>query len=117
MILPSKPLFQFVLIRVPSWLVSSQRPVTPSLFILPILPQIYGVIMQNKPNFQKVKTAVTSCAVRTYPNIPLRSARKNKPNQTQFQPKTRALLDPERSRRANQTRRRARGGPNYRRGT
>jgi len=27
----------------------------------------------------------------------------NKPNQTQFKPKTRALLDPERSRRANQT--------------
>jgi hypothetical protein len=34
--------------------------------------------MQNKPNFRKTKTTTTSCTARTYPNIPLRSARKNK---------------------------------------
>src|SRR3990172_10446184 len=100
--------------RVASWLVSSLRSEMPNLPIPPILPQPYflcvlgdlcGVraIMQNKPNSPNHKTNVTHYGTQIYSNIPLISARKNKPNQTQLQPKTRALLDPERSRRANQT--------------
>ena len=53
--------------------------------------------MQNKPNFQKLKTNATPFATNSYTNISLRCARKNKPKQTQFQPKTRDLLDPERT--------------------
>jgi hypothetical protein len=70
MILNSQPLSEFASIRVNWWSVSSQCPATPSLPILPILPQIHGALMQNKANYQKVKTAVTSCAERTYPECP-----------------------------------------------
>jgi len=70
MILNSQPLSEFASIRVNWWSVSSQCPATPSLPILPILPQIHGALMQNKANYQKVKTAVTSCAEGTYPEYP-----------------------------------------------
>ena len=43
-------------------------------------------IMQNKPNFQIAKIPATSYATGIYTNPPLRPARKNKPNQTQFAP-------------------------------
>ena len=42
--------------------------------------------MQNKPNPLKPKTNTTSYATWIYTNIPPRSARKNKPNQTQLVP-------------------------------
>ena len=114
MILQCQSLSEFVPIRVASWLVSSLRSEMPNLPILPILPQSYflcvlgdlcGVraIMQNKPNSQNYKTNVTYYGTQSYSNIPLRAIQKNKAKQTQLQPKTRALLDPERSRRANQT--------------
>ena len=41
-------------------------------------------IMQNKPNCRNDKTNATSCAPKIYINMSLRSAPKNKPNQTQF---------------------------------
>jgi len=137
MILNSQPLPEFALIRENSWLVHSFCPSLlsrPSCRLCPCLlcfsslctfvsscPRQgplwlsgYKSIMQNKPNFRKPGIAATPYSAKSSTNIPLHAARKNKPNQTQFQPKTRALLDPERSRRANQTRRRARGGPIYR---
>jgi len=40
-------------------------------------------ITQNKPNSQNAEIHATSYATKIYENIPLRSARKNKPNQTQ----------------------------------
>ena len=63
----------------------------------------HKLFAQNKPKSQNRKTIATSCSPKTYNNIWPRRTRKNKPNQTQFQPKTRALLDTERSRRPNQT--------------
>jgi len=63
----------------------------------------YKSIMQNKPNSPTAKTTATSYVPKSYNNIALRQTRKNKPKQTQSQPKIRALLDPERSRRANRT--------------
>ena len=39
---------------------------------------------QNKPNLQNPETNPTSYTTKTYTNIPLPSARKNKPNQTQL---------------------------------
>ena len=48
--------------------------------ILPILPQIHGSIMQNKPNSRNAKTNATAYATKSYTNIPLHPTRKNKPN-------------------------------------
>jgi len=65
---------------------ASPAPIFRPLSNLPIQPSLlenYDVIAQNKPNFQNAEITVTSYAKKTYPNIPLRSARKNKPNQTQ----------------------------------
>jgi hypothetical protein len=42
-------------------------------------------IMQNKPNFQKVKMKLTSCSTKDYENKLTHRTPKNKPNQTQFQ--------------------------------
>jgi len=50
----------------------------------PILSGNHGVIAQNKPNPPNPKTNATSYTKNSYPNIPLRPARKNKPKQTQF---------------------------------
>ena len=49
------------------------------------LPTIY---MQNKPNFRKAKMNINSAIAKDYKNIPPTNKMKNKPNQTQFQPKT-----------------------------
>jgi len=58
---------------------------SPSPPILPNLPGIHGLTMQNKPNFLIPKSTTTSCVPKTYKNIPPRPAQKNKPKQTQFQ--------------------------------
>ena len=39
---------------------------------------------QNKPNSLKPQTTATSCATKSYTDIPPRRAQKNKPKQTQF---------------------------------
>ena len=101
-ILYSQSSSQFVLIRVPSWLISSHRPEMPNLPILPSWPLVllplvhsallpfvplclcgYKSIMQNKPNFQNKKNAATSYAAQIYTYIPLHSAPKK---QTQTNP-------------------------------
>ena len=69
---------------VPPTRVTPQNP-SPKPPILPSLPRIHGAIAQNKPNFQNPKTTAISFATMSYTNIPSRPARKNKPNQTQFQ--------------------------------
>ena len=60
-----------------------KHPSSPTYPILPRLPTIQALIMQNKPNSQKPKTTPNSCTTTIYSNIPLHPARKNKPNQTQ----------------------------------
>jgi len=52
----------------------------------PILTHNNDPSAQNKPNSQNPKTNATSYATKSYANIPLRSARKNKPKQTQSEP-------------------------------
>ena len=53
--------------------------------ILPKLPTIYNLFMQNKPNFQDAKMNVSIFSQMAYKNfIPL-AGQKNKPKQTQFQ--------------------------------
>ena len=42
--------------------------------------------MQNKPNFQKAATNVTSIVIKPYINIPLRDSFKNKPNSKPIEP-------------------------------
>jgi hypothetical protein len=42
--------------------------------------------MQNKPNFQKLKTNAIPFATNSYTNISLHRAPKNKPKQTQTNP-------------------------------
>ena len=47
----------------------------------------YASIMQNKANFKIGKMALTPCHEKHYSDFPPRSARKNKPNQTQLTPR------------------------------
>ena len=54
----------------------------------------YESIMQNKPNLQNPKTTATSFPSKTYPNIPPRPTRKNKPNSNPIM----SLRSPKRSR-------------------
>ena len=65
-----------------------------------LVPLWYESFAQNKPNFLNATITTTSCAAKTYANIALRPARKNKPNQTQL-----IAAKPERSRKS------VRGGP------
>ncbi len=61
----------------PSTLVNLPLQLSSALYKSPLF-------MQNKPNLQNPKTSAISYAAGIYANIPLRAARKNKPNQTQF---------------------------------
>jgi len=56
----------------------------PNRLFSPLCQRIMTSIMQNKPNCRNDKTNATSCAPKIYINMSLRSAPKNKPNQTQF---------------------------------
>jgi len=47
--------------------------------------------MQNKPNLRIAQMNTTSFLTNSYENIPLRSHPQNKPNQTQFKPKTKPI--------------------------
>jgi hypothetical protein len=49
--------------------------------------EIINYYMQNKPNFRNAKMSITSALTKDYENIPPIRKCKNKPNQTQFQPK------------------------------
>ena len=52
--------------------------------ILPNLPRIPNVIMQNKPNSRNLRIPTPPYDTKTYTNIPPNPAEKNKPNQTQL---------------------------------
>ncbi len=58
------------------------------LYFLFVLSDLCGIraIMQNEPNSQNPKTLATSCGQKIYGNFQARSARKNKPKQTQSCP-------------------------------
>ena len=78
----------------------------------PLFPQRFTPVLRsapppktnpNEPNVKVGKMNISIAAVKPYANEqrPMNNERYSK--QTQFKPKTRALLDPKRSRRANQT--------------
>ena len=50
--------------------------------------------MQNKPNLRKDQITTTSNLTNSYENKPLRAHPQNKPNQTQFKPKTKPFFVP-----------------------
>ena len=102
-ILYSQSSSQFVLIRVPSWLISSHRPEMPNLPILPSWPLVllplvhsallpfvplclcgYKSIMQNKPNSQNQQSPQPVIPQRVTPiSLPAlpQKTNPNKPNQ------------------------------------
>ena len=59
----------------------SPFPTTPPADPLQLSSALYKspLFPQNKPNLIEAKTTTTSCTTKNYANIPLRSARKNKP--------------------------------------
>ena len=74
----AKPKFQSIGVGTPQFCLSHPP-------ILPSLPRIQESFMQNRPNSQNGQITATSFLPKTYPNIPARRTKKNKPNQTQSQ--------------------------------